>query len=125
MTLEDYLAKVNSPDWRWPVLVPKVYCPVLDRIHPIKQIEVNVIYNRMFDYPTVRRVTIFGSAITRFCDNCSDLDIYLETDGDYFSAYETISDICEGNCDIVVDDVAAGLLLDNIRKGVVIYERLL
>ena len=71
---------------------------------------------------------IFGSSVTDFCDENSDLDICLDITGssknlEMFNSVADMSGVCGGECDILIYNHIAGPLKKTIdRKGVVVYE---
>jgi predicted nucleotidyltransferase len=99
---------------------------VVKHIFPSKQKDVQAIINEARKSPLVRRVFVFGSAITWNCGVYSDLDIAVEYDGTvpfeqivspFFKCADGKTDIIEYNS--IHDD----LLRKSVENGVVVYER--
>lgn len=102
-------------------------CKNIRRIYPLKQKQVAQIYDHVKDSDIVRKVIIFGSAVTPKCHIDSDLDICVDADvSDGMKVYDLqrqIGDICDWNCDILMYSNIGRRLKDTIdREGVVIYE---
>lgn len=75
----------------------------------------------------VKRLIIFGSAVTDDCTDESDIDIcadvtYQEKGLKVYNLGVDLSRICNGNCDILFYDRLKGKIKDEIdKKGVVVY----
>ena len=52
----------------------------IERIFPTKQEAVSRMVDLCKTMPNIKRITIFGSAVTAGCNPWSDIDIYFETD---------------------------------------------
>ena len=97
-------------------------------IYPLKQRQVDNIINNIPD--SVQKVVVFGSSHTWHCNIDSDIDIAVSIHGN--SADKTlvrtiISKQCDDECDVVfLDEIQENeRIMGEIKKGVVIYERIL
>lgn len=95
-------------------------------IYPLKQREVDNIINNMPD--NITKAIIFGSSPTWQCNIDSDIDIAISANGDTDSknlARQLISKQCNYKCDVIfIDDIQEDEeIINEISKGVVIYER--
>lgn len=111
---------------KFPVVVTSD-CRNIHRVYPLKQKEVAAIYDAVKDCKEVRKVIIFGSAVTGYCHVGSDLDICIDADAsDGMKIYELqkiIGTICDWNCDIIMYSNMGNRLKETVGKeGVVIYE---
>lgn len=102
-----------------------------NRIHPMKQKEVNEIYNYAKGNNLITKVIIFGSSVNIRCNNKSDIDIAIEIKNTFFNREnnndisEKIQEITNYNSDIIwlnTLDVNSRLYRNITMKGVVIYE---
>ena len=76
----------------------------------------------------MKRIYIFGSAVTPNCSVDSDIDICINadtTDGmAIYNLQREIGDICDWNCDIIMYSNMGSRLRDTInREGVIVYEQ--
>ena len=100
----------------------------MERIHRRKREAVRECIGIAEQNRNIRRMIIFGSSVTDFCDENSDLDICLDITGssknlEMFNSVADMSGVCGGECDILIYDHIAGPLKKTIdRKGVVVYE---
>lgn len=84
--------------------------------------------NKQNDKPYVEKVILFGSGVTSFCREDSDIDICLVTNFDcsnksFFEIYGNLPLVMDDLCDIVIYSKLQGKLKEEIdSKGVVIYE---
>ena len=93
----------------------------IERIFPTKQEAVSRMVDLCKTLPNIRRVIIFGSAVTAGCNPWSDIDIYFETDTPLKKYPVVLGDDVFDNWS---NFTAEGELLEEIRKkGVVVYER--
>lgn len=101
-----------------------------NRIHPLKQKEVNQIYEYVKNNNDIKKVIIFGSSVNIRCNIKSDLDVAILLKEDSFNRNneniisERIQEITDYNSDIIwlnkLDKNSQ--LYDNIIKyGVIIY----
>lgn len=79
------------------------------------------------NHDIVKRLIIFGSAVTEDCTDESDIDIcadisYREKGLKVYNLGADLSRICNGNCDILFYDRLKGQIKDEVdKKGVVVY----
>lgn len=137
--LYDKWAKMlRDPNFRWQLVTENIYAKELNRIHPLKQRQVEAICSLAKQNPIVKKITIFGSSTSYKCNCCSDLDlciewskcIYINECGDWDSeatlVYKAIKDICRdtNGCDILfleeVVNKPIGLRIE--KEGVIVYE---
>lgn len=109
-------------------LVVSSECRNLRRIYPLKQRQVAEIYEESKKHPIVRKIIVFGSAVTPNCRVDSDLDLCIDADiSDGRKVYELqkqVGSICGWNCDILIYSQLGSRLKSTIdREGVVIYEQ--
>lgn len=118
--------KANSSEC-FPVVVESE-CKVINKVYPLKQKEVSLIFDLVSRYREVHRVYVFGSSVTSKCHMDSDIDICIDLDVcDGLKVYEienAIGNICNWNCDILVYSNLGNQLKDTIRReGVIVYEQ--
>lgn len=100
----------------------------LDRIHLIKRGAVRDCIKVARKNSRIRRMIVFGSSVTRQCNENSDLDICLDIAGStkelsLFESVADMSEICDGDCDILIYSRISEPLKSTIdRNGVVVYE---
>ncbi len=135
MNSQEYLERVSKKGWRYHLLVEEPKAINLEYIHPLKQKLVDDVAREAQNDPHVKRLIIFGSAITGRCNPFSDLDICVDwimpshdDDGVYVpetvSFMKFISVAAKGNVDILsYDDIGNADLIRNIDDGVVVFER--
>lgn len=116
---------INSE--HFPVVVNSK-CKEIDKVYPLKQKEVSLIFDLVSKYREVHRVYVFGSSVTSKCHMGSDIDICIDMDvRDGLKVYEienAIGNICNWNCDILVYSNLGNQLKDTIRReGVIVYEQ--
>ena len=79
------------------------------------------------NHDIVKRLIIFGSAVTENCTDESDIDIcadisYQEKGLKVYNLGVDLFRICNGNCDILFYDRLKGPIKDEVdKKGVVVY----
>lgn len=138
MTSDEYYAWMLSDDRLFYQVVKNPECPKIRKIHGLKQEQVEAIYKIVRDKyaDIVKRVIIFGSAITINCWRGSDLDIcidwvadeeYRKNNGSSLRESQLCTEIgyiTDFNHDILdyrqFDD--SRVYQDIRTKGVVIYE---
>lgn len=102
------------------------------RIHPLKQKQVNNIYNIISKNKKIEKIIIFGSSVSIRCNQKSDMDLAILLKDEYFNKdskneiSEIIQDATNYDSDIVwlntIDQTSQ--LYKNIKNmGVVIYEQ--
>lgn len=100
----------------------------LDRIHLIKRRTVRDCIKVARKNSRIRRMIVFGSSVTEHCNENSDLDICLDITGStkeisLFESVADMSEICDGDCDILIYSSISEPLKSTIdRNGVVVYE---
>lgn len=134
MTTEEYLTARKSKNWKFNSVVDRTSFRHVNRIHPIKQKQVEEIVAVARDDQEVKRLIIFGSSIRYDCDITSDLDICIDWKNDCYDAdgvlkpftrnmRRAISRITKGKADVVNYDYLEGTAIENAAKeGVVVYE---
>lgn len=134
MTSQEYLERSSQRGWKFHRTVTRPVAKNLEYIHPLKQELVNAISARAAQESCIRRIIVFGSAITNRCNPFSDLDLCVDwaiqshdTNGVYdrrtlpFLKYISLES--KGNCDVLAyDDVENKEMKRNIDEGVVVYE---
>ncbi|MBR0163309.1 MAG: nucleotidyltransferase domain-containing protein [Lachnospiraceae bacterium] len=111
---------------RFPTVVQSG-CRNINRIHPLKQKQVDRIHHAAAKYPEIKRVYVFGSAATALCNVDSDLDICIDADmSDGLRIYEMqkeFGEACDWNCDMIMYGHLGARLKKTVdEQGVVIYE---
>ena len=85
----------------------------------------------MKEYSFIKKVIIFGSSTTIRCNKDSDIDLAIEMDKDYYNLdnknmiSEKVQEVTNYNSDVLwINNEKEGTqILENINKGVVIYEQ--
>lgn len=101
---------------------------MLNTIHSAKIEYIDKICYAAAQSNIVKRLFIFGSAVTDSCTDDSDLDICVDTDCEdndvkLFNLYSTISKICDYNCDILTYRKLGSQIKGEVdSKGVIVYE---
>lgn len=99
----------------------------ISRINKIKKDYVCQIIEAARKHDIVKRLIIFGSAVTDHCTDESDIDIcadvsYQEKGLKVYHLGVDLARICNGNCDILFYDRLKGKIKDEVdAKGVVVY----
>ena len=135
VTSREYLENTDNKNFRYRVVVDNPVARNIEYIHPLKQEMVNDIINRARRDHYVKRIIIFGSAVTNRCTPFSDLDICIDwtgashdEDGVYVQETQPmmrfISLKSKGGCDVLsYDDLTNEELKMNIDNGgVLVYE---
>lgn len=122
MTVDDTLKLKRFP------IVVTTDCGNISRIYPLKQAAVSKIYDKAADFDVIRKIIIFGSAVTPKCHIDSDLDICIDADTSdgikIFDLQKEIGEACDWNCDILMYQNIGNNLRNTIDKeGVVVYEQ--
>lgn len=100
----------------------------LNKINIKKESMVSEICKLATSSDIVKRIIIFGSAITDECTEDSDLDICVDTDCKdkdmrLYGLYCEISKISDYNCDILTYKKLGSVLKDEVDKnGIIVYE---
>jgi transcriptional regulator with XRE-family HTH domain len=66
---------------RWRICIDNPF-ENCDRIHPLQQRKVRELLDDIADNPSVRSVVVFGSSVTQRCHIGSDVDMYVDVEGD-------------------------------------------
>ena len=134
MTTEEYLEARKSKEWKFNKIVSEDSFLNVNRVHPIKQKQVKQIVEAARNDEYVKKIIIFGSSIRYDCDITSDLDICIDWKEDCYdkngvlkaftrNMRKIISDVTDGNSDVVNYDYLEGTLIkDAVMEGVVVYE---
>jgi Predicted nucleotidyltransferases len=99
----------------------------LDKIHILKRKLVYEICKTAASSDIVKRIIVFGSAITDKCTEDSDVDICVDIDCDdkdmrLYTLYINISKTCEYNCDILnYRKLGSDLKRQIDKNGIVVY----
>ena len=103
----------------------------IERVHPIKREKVLRGLQFIEAYNTtgiVKRILLFGSAVTSDCTEESDIDFCFVSDGTcedpvFFSLFGGLPLAVKDLCDILVYQDLKGKIKEEIdKKGVVVYE---
>lgn len=138
MTFDEYCEARKLPDWRWWLVTDNEYAKQLNRIHPLKQKQVELICKEAMANTLVDEIIIFGSSTTYLCNSCSDLDVclkwkespYENEDYDWKPEVKKIVRLIHevtrglGGCDILFWDEVEGSRVETSVKerGVIVYE---
>lgn len=134
MTVEEYLVKRKSPDWKFNTIIDRESFQHVNKIHPLKQKLVRDIVQAARVDEAVKRIIVFGSSIRYDCDITSDLDLCIDWKYDCYdeegvlkpftrNMRKNISYISKGNADVVDFEYLDGTLIkEAVNKGVVVYE---
>lgn len=116
--------RVNSLGWKFPVRCAGVTFQNCERIHPLKQVDVQLVVNMLKKYNYVRKVIVFGSAVSMRCHSGSDLDLYVET-GDTFALPLIDESLLYTEIDVLNDPICfdKGVGLAIAMEGITVYER--
>lgn len=111
----------------FPIIV-QTDCKKIYRVYPLKQRMAAEVYDIAKKYPEVRKVYLFGSAVTNKCHRDSDLDVCVDmVTEDGMKEYDLnreIGDACNWDCDILMYRHIGSKLRNQIEEeGVVIYEQ--
>ena len=134
MTSKEYVDNIDNKNFRFRIVVDHPEAQNIDFIHPLKQPLVNDIIAKAKTDAFVKRVIVFGSAITNRCNPFSDLDVCIDWEGkshnedgvyvaDTQNMMRYISLRARGNCDVLsYDDITNIGLKRDIDRGVLVYE---
>lgn len=111
---------------QFPVVVDSD-CTTINRIHPLKQAEVNRIFQAAHKYGEIKRIFVFGSAASARCSIDSDLDLCIDADlHDGMRIYEMqkeFGEACNWKCDMIMYGHLGSRLKKTVcEQGVMIYE---
>ena len=99
----------------------------VSKVNNIKKAYVCQMIDVAREHDIVKRLIIFGSAVTDHCTDESDIDIcadvsYQEKGLKVYKLGADLARICNGNCDILFYDRLKGRIKDEVdTKGVVVY----
>ena len=134
MTSEEYIKRSSMPGWNFNLVIENPMSDKIRKIHPLKQAEINDIVEKAKTDRNIKRVIVFGSAITNRCNPFSDVDICIDWnmpshDEDGVFVKETldlmkyISLRTKGNSDVLAyDDIENEQMKQAVDEGVVVYE---
>lgn len=117
-------AREFSLGWKYPVKCSAVKFKNCEYIHPLKQIEVQLIVNMLSKHECVKKIIVFGSAVSMRCHSGSDLDIYVESGtGDARSLMDM--SLLRTELDVLDDPLnfSYGVGLAIAREGITVFER--
>lgn len=108
--------------WNFDVVVDSTLKDI-NRIHPLKQQDTDVLFKHLQQDRNIRSIVIFGSALDMRCNGRSDLDVYVETDHPE-SRIELPYEELNTEIDLVRDLKHTSRLYQEIdRTGLEIYRR--
>lgn len=121
---EWYLRNVLSEEPYFVVSTDNQYARNLNRIHIIKQGIVESICKEACKYTDIVDIVVFGSSTNFRCNFESDLDICIDIPDINHPIVKFINNICESNCDIIVNKtITSPSLAYEISRGVKVFER--
>ena len=97
------------------------------RVNRIKLDSVNKMINVARKYPFVKRLIIFGSSVTDYCTEESDIDVCVDIDcpdrgRDLHNLHVELCKTCDANCDILIYRRLNGQIKKEVdKKGVIVY----
>ncbi len=97
------------------------------RVNRIKLDSVNKMINVARKYPFVKRLIIFGSSVTDYCTEESDIDVCADVDcpdrgRDLHNLHVELCKTCDANCDILIYRRLNGQIKKEVdKKGVIVY----
>lgn len=102
----------------------------MSRFHPLKQKNINIIFNIVNKDSRIEKVIVFGSATNIRCNKDSDLDICITLKKDFVDnnskneISEKIQEAINYDADIIWNDRLnkETKIYNNIQKGEIIYE---
>ncbi|MDO4198443.1 MAG: helix-turn-helix domain-containing protein [Erysipelotrichaceae bacterium] len=103
---------------KWKICIddPFINC---EKVYPIQQSGVKELIDDILKNDGVKSITVFGSSVTDRCSIFSDIDIYVEADGEI-----EIHDYHDFEYDLWTDRSADDRLKTEIREtGVKVYEK--
>lgn len=117
-------AREFSLGWHFPVRCKAVTFQNCECIHPLKQVDVQVVVNMLKKDERVHKVVVFGSAVSTRCHSGSDLDLYVEADVE--SARSLIDErLLHTELDVLtnIKNFEYGVGKAIAREGVTVFER--
>ena len=130
----EYMNARKSPNWKFNKVVPDDSFLSVNKIHPLKQLEVKLIVDEARKDSHVKSIKIFGSATRYDCNIDSDLDICVDWNEDCYddegvlkpftvNLRKAIANITKGNSDVLNEEYLEGTEVEAAaRNGVVVYE---
>lgn len=97
------------------------------KINKCKLDSVKAMINVAKKYPFVKRLIIFGSSITDYCTEESDIDVCADVDcpdkgRDLHNLHVDLCKTCDANCDILIYRRLSGKIKNEVdKKGVIVY----
>lgn len=134
MTMQEYLIRRKSSDWKFNTVVDKNSFQHVNKIHPLKQKLVKDIVQVAKNDDSVKKIIVFGSSTRYDCDITSDLDLCIDWKYDCYdmdgilksftkNMRRNISNLSKGSADVVNFGYLEGTAVkDAVDKGVVVYE---
>lgn len=134
MTMQEYLIRRKSSDWKFNTIVDKNSFQHVNKIHPLKQKLVKDIVQVAKNDDSVKKIIVFGSSTRYDCDITSDLDLCIDWKYDCYdmegilksftkNMRRNISNLSKGRADVVNFGYLEGTAVkDAVDKGVVVYE---
>lgn len=99
----------------------------LSLINEIKREQVVSCINVVSKYKFVKRLIVFGSSVTDYCTEESDIDLCIDMEGSTIGMHTFYLDTdlckaCNYNCDILTYHKLSGRIKEEIdNKGIVVY----
>lgn len=96
--------------------------PYAQYTHPLKQDDIQIIYDRFLRDPNVKLLVVFGSTVNLVCHSNSDLDLYVELQNS--DTPPKIPDNVVSDVDLVYDIPETSSLYKSIdRDGIILIDR--
>lgn len=95
-----------------------------ERVHPIMQMDVQLIVNMLSTHECIKKIVIFGSSISMRCTEYSDIDMFVESSGvNVYGLLDTT--MLYHDVDILMPPInfEGGVGLDIKKEGVTVFER--
>ena len=90
--------------------------------HPLKQVDLQNIYNTMLKDSNVRLLVVFGSTVNMICHSNSDIDLYIELQDN--NKVPVIPDSVISDVDLIYNvSKASGIYKSIDRDGIVLFDR--
>ena len=96
--------------------------PLAKYTHPLKQLDIQIIYDSMIQDDNVLLLVIFGSTVNMVCHSNSDIDIYVKL-RDY-NNIPAIPDNVLSDVDLIYDiSKTSGIYRSIDRDGIILFDR--
>lgn len=97
--------------------------PNAEFIHPLKQLDGQILYEELLADENIVLFVVFGSAVDFRCNSYSDMDIYLERKDR--EVYHKFSYEFKTELDVLydIDDKESGIWKSIDRDGIIIFDR--